>query len=128
MEQQEKQTVNEEHTEEQSSTYTAPVEEKSTGAIIGAVIIVVLLIVGGLYYFESRSNREPVPVSDKTAPSAKEISNETSTIVKSIETQGTSDKIDAIQKDIDKTNLKNIDVDLGNINAELGLPNATTTK
>lgn len=119
----EKQKNNEEEViEEQTSTYTEPVEEKSTGAIVGVIIIVTLLVIGGLYYLESRnSNKTTTPISDATAPSAKEILTGTTTMVNSIEKQGTSDKIDAIQKDVDSTDLNNIDVGLGKINAELGI-------
>ncbi len=119
MDDQEKQINNEGVTEEQTSTYTEPVEEKSTGAIIGVIIIVVLLVIGGLYYLGSRSGNEQI--SDETAPAAEEILSETDSITAAIEAQDTSDEIDAIQKDIDDTDLGNIDIDLGNIEAELGL-------
>ncbi len=115
----EKETNNtENHTAEQSPTQTEGVEEKSTGAIIGIIIIVVLLVIGGIYYIETRSSHEPAPTEQVQTP--KEIQSSTNNIVKSIEKQGTSDKINDIQKDLNNTNFKNIDVDLGKINSELG--------
>ena len=123
MEDQEKQTnemneAAENQTSAQEELSEQAQEEKSTGAIIGAIIIVVLLVIGGLLYLGSKTGGDD---SQAVEPTPEEIVNEADTVTQSIEAQGTSDEIDAIEKDIQNTNLDNLDVDLGNIEAEIGL-------
>jgi len=106
----EEKQVEQEETQNIEQSAATVSEEKSTGAIIGAIIIVVLLIIGGLYFFGQRSNEELAPAEILSQPDA---------AVEVLETQGTSDEITAIEEDINVTNLDGLDVELGNIDAEL---------
>ncbi len=89
----------------------AKVEEKSTGAIIGAIIIVVLLVIGGLYFLGQRATKEATPA---------EILSQPDVVVETLQKQGDSDAIADITTDLGtEADFKNLDVELGNIDAEL---------
>jgi uncharacterized protein HemX len=108
----EEQTTKETTQQEEAQTLSSPEpEEKSTGAIIGTIIIVVLLVIGGLYFFGQRVTKEPTP---------EEIISQPDVVTETLDKQGTSDKIVDITADLGTENdLKNLDVELGNIDAEL---------
>jgi len=97
----------------QESTTEMPKEEKSTGAIIGIIIIVVLLVIGGLYLLGQRSDKEV------TTPEA--ILSEPDTTTEVLEAQGTSDEIADIETDTESTDFGDLDMELGDIQAELSL-------
>jgi uncharacterized protein HemX len=118
MEEQEKQ-INNEMSEDQLVS-NEKVEEKTVGAIIGVIIIVVIIIIGGLYFFfKQNKTQEEIPV--ETTPTAEEIAAEPDNAIQALETQGTSDKITDIEADLGNTDLKNLDIEMGNIEAELNL-------
>lgn len=89
-------------------------EEKSVGGMIGAVIVVVLIVIGGLYLLEQKS------VEQNAALSAEQILAEPDIVTETLEAQGTSDEIDAIEADVTATDLEGLDLELGDIEAEFG--------
>jgi len=97
--------------EEVQTPSESETEEKSTGAIIGAIIIVVLLVIGGLYFLGQRVSEGPAP---------EEILSQPDVVTETLETQGTSDEIVDITADLGtEEDFGNLDVELGNIDAEL---------
>ncbi len=109
----EKQTTEETNQQETPANYTET-EEKSTGAIIGAIIIVVLLVLGGLYFLGQRVNKN---TENTLAP--EEILSQPDTVTQTLEVQGTSDEVSDIEADLGTTtDFGNLDVELGNIDAE----------
>lgn len=112
MDEQEKQMG--EGMEETQTPEEMPTEEKSTGAIIGAIIVVVLLVIGGLYFLGQKM------AGEKVLPTPEEIAAEPDTTTEALQTQGTSDEIDAIEADLG-ADLGDLDAEMANIEAELGL-------
>jgi len=86
-------------------------KEGGKGAMIGTIIIIVLLVVAGAYVYMTRSAVTTGP--DET------ILNLPDTSTDALNQQGTSDEIDAIQQDVNATNLNGLDSDVGNIQNEL---------
>ena len=78
--------------------------ENSKGPAIGIVIIILILIIGGIYIFTTRQGNEVIP-GDRQS---EELLN-----------QGTSTRLDAIEKDAAATNLDSLDRELGDIEQEL---------
>lgn len=108
---QETQTEKATQQEEVQTSSESGAEEKSTGAIIGAIIIVVLLVIGGLYFLGQRVSEGPAP---------EEILSQPDVVIETLETQGTSDEIIDITADLGtEEDFGNLDVELGNIDAEL---------
>ena len=100
--------------EPMGKTPQAP-QEKAVGPIVGAVIIVVVLVLGGLYFWGQKIAQEGAP---QTADEILEAPDET---LESLEQQGTSDEIPDIEADLNATNLEELDVELRDIEGELGL-------
>lgn len=81
------------------------VEKSGIGPIIGAIIVVILLAVGGLYYWgaylEERSGGPAEGAPD--------------TVLETLRSQSASDEADAIQTDLDATDLDAITSDIDKI-------------
>lgn len=84
-----------------------PEEKKPAGAII-SIIVIVLVIALGAYYFLKQ-----VPLSEEGALTPSETQSDAS--ISNLSTQGTSSDIVDIQKDLDATNLNNLDSGLSNV-------------
>jgi len=86
------------NTEENAPMNDSP---KSLGSIIGAIIIVIIIILGGFYFWGNKLNEENPENTSEVAT--------------------TSDEVIDIEADLDTINTDELDVELDNIDAELGL-------
>lgn len=84
---------------------------KSSGPLVGVAIIVIVLIVGGFYFWKTKIN---VPAPTDQLPTIQS-GGEADAVVNQLQTQGTSDEINAIEKDLNATDLNTIDSDLGSV-------------
>ena len=104
------------------NTYTFNDEKDSSnkngsiGPIIGVVVIVIVLILGSLYFIGKKVND-----LEQNAQTPAEITASEDTARQSLETQGTSDEVSAIETDLNATSLDNLDAELGTVETELGL-------
>ncbi len=85
------------------------VEKKSVGPLIAVIIILALIIIGGLYFLRARSSQKSY-----VAPT-----EQTDTVTKSLNQQSSSDNLNSIEKDLNATNLDNLDQGAAAIKAEL---------
>lgn len=83
-----------------------------------ALAIVALLIVGGLWFTNQGLLTKPTP-SPTPIPSPSSSVDETTS---NLEKQGTSDELAEIEKDLEATDLSNLDKGLTDIENELSLP------
>ncbi len=100
-------------------------EQATLPIILGVIIVMLVLILGGLYLWGSTLGPAPMNTDDgSTRPTAEENnepeSNTADAQVQALETVSTSNEIDAIEADLEATNLDAIDMELGTIDAELG--------
>lgn len=88
------------------------------GPILGIIIVLIVLVSGALYFFFQKIEkiRENGP-----AESAREILEEKDSITENLKSQSKSDSISAIKKDIEETNLNNIEEGIEHIEKELGI-------
>jgi hypothetical protein len=82
--------------------------KKPMGPLIAVVIILALLIVGGLYFLKERSV-QPVYVPTATSDS----------ITDSLNKQSGSDDLNSIEKDLNATNIDNLDQGAAAIETQL---------
>ncbi|MFA6397450.1 MAG: hypothetical protein WDK96_01200 [Candidatus Paceibacterota bacterium] len=75
-------------------------ESKSHGALIGSIIVVVILIIGGIYFWNT---------DVKQALQEKQLNQQDEQLVQQLNTQGTSDELADIEKDLNDTQLDNLD-------------------
>jgi hypothetical protein len=94
-------------------------ERKSMGALIGSIIIILILVLGGLYLYSVRiaprieqgqTNQEMIIETDQTA--AETIINAPDETLSQLSAQDTSDEPEAIEKDLNATDLSDLDKDL----------------
>ncbi len=111
--------TNEENQSESPSNIPTIPEEKVAeengpiGPVVGIIIVVALLIVGGLYFW----GNQIFVRTDKTS-SVEDIKG-ADPVAENLKTQSTSDEVGSIEKDLQTTDLNNIDSDLKNIDSEL---------
>ena len=86
--------------------------KSSIGSIIGTIIIIALIILGGLYFWgkqvEERKLNQSAMREEEPSTTTLPEQNEAA-IIKSM---GTSDDLDSIDSDLQKTNLNNLDAEL----------------
>ncbi len=102
-----------EETAEGASIEPEP-EKHTIGQVAGIIIIISVLALGGIYlwgnqYYSKKATNVDTPQINSTT--------ETDPVVKNLETQGTSDEVSSIEKDLGTTDLGNIDEDLSNIDS-----------
>ena len=128
--------MNEEQNENSQNSYDKPIEprtppketeiqtppptnnggNKPVGAVIGIVIIIVVLAIGGLYFWGSRLNKL-TPTQYLPDYSASEQMTSTDAQTESLEQIG-SDDIDSIYRDLEETDLSDLDRELRDIEME----------
>lgn len=90
-------------------------EENSIGPVIGSIIVIVIIIVGGLYFWgktiDEKNNSMP----------AEEIMSAEDQKTLDLQKQSSSDDITAIEKDLNESNLNDLDKEIEDIEKELGL-------
>lgn len=85
--------------------------KKSYGPLIAVVVILLVIIVGGLYFLGQRMSQEPyTPATDTT---------ETDSVTASLKSQSSSDDLDSIERDLDATDLDNLDQGAAALQAEI---------
>lgn len=94
-------------------------EKKSMGALIGSIIIILILVLGGLYLYSIRiaprieqgqTNQQVIVETDQTAAEA--IINAPDETLTQLAAQNTSDEPEAIDADLNATDLSDLDKDL----------------
>ncbi len=107
--------------------YSDPSDAEHTGhlgVILGVLIVILVLILGGLYLWGTTlTTTSAIDTVEVERPTAEENDEPESTNAEAqVETFGavsTSDEIDAIEADIESTNLDELDAELEAIDAEL---------
>ncbi len=103
------------------SSTAAPKKEREMGAIVGIIIIVIVLVLGGFYVWGARldkmSNTDAQVGPGGETP--EEISRKGDPATDNLNTQGTSDELNAIEDDLDTTSLNGLDAEVKNISVEL---------
>lgn len=103
-------------------------DEKSMGPVIGAIIIIVVLVIGGIYFLGNRSVDNGMEGTDHSnvemdngMPDGTMMEGDMKdTATEALETQSSSDELEAIEADLEATDLGDLDAELKNIDAELG--------
>jgi len=89
------------------------------------VIVVILLAAAGIFLVTQQKIGKPKTtpmVTPSPTPTATAELSETDTSTTALETQGVSDEITEIEKDLKATSLADIDKELADIETELSLP------
>lgn len=100
-------------------------EPSSMPIVLGVIIVLLVLILAGLYLWGTTMMPSAPDMNDTgaTRPTAAENNEPESDTadaqVEMLETVSTSNSLDAIEADIESTNLDSIDTELGTIDAEL---------
>ena len=105
----------------------SPVGEKKHsifGPIIAVLIVLLILVLGGLYMMSeslfTTPTVAPTPIERPTAEENNEPeSNNAEADVQALQTVSTSDTLDAIEADVESTDLEELDAELNAIDAEL---------
>jgi hypothetical protein len=104
----------------QNNTPSMPVRETSWGTIVGIIIVVVVFAIGSLYFWgkevANRQNALPPVDENKTG---QDILGQTDATTEALKQQDTSDTLSSIEKDVNATNLTNVDTETNNIDAEI---------
>jgi hypothetical protein len=88
-----------------------PEKKSSIGPLFAVIVILALIIIGGLYFFQMRSSQKVfVPEIPVEQPDA---------ITESLNQQSGSDELDAIEADLNATDLDSLDQGTAAIEAEL---------
>ncbi len=90
--------------------------KEGVGPITGIIIVLMVLVSGALYFFfqEVEKTKKNTPSS-----SAQEILKEKDQITETLKEQSTTDEINSIKKDLDKTSIENLDKGIENIKEKL---------
>jgi hypothetical protein len=86
--------------------------KKSYGPLIAVVVILLVIVIGGLYFLGERMSRAPytpVPQPESTEDN----------VTASLKSQGSSDDLDSIEKDLNSTDLDNLDQGAAALQAEI---------
>jgi flagellar basal body-associated protein FliL len=92
-----------------------PQEEKSIGALIGSIIVIAVIVIGGIYFWMTQSTQSPTPTETPSLGQTVTPDQETAALL----SQGTSTEIPDIEKDLNATNLDNLDAGMKDIDAQL---------
>jgi CHASE3 domain sensor protein len=82
-------------------------EKKSVGPAIGLVIIVVLIVLGSVYFWNDRKSNDAANSLNNSTDSLEQSSD--TRIMGEIESQSSSDELDAIDADLQSFGEANID-------------------
>jgi hypothetical protein len=82
--------------------------KKSVGPLVAVIIILALIIIGGLYFLKERSSQPvytPAPVGDS--------------VTESLNQQSNSDDLNSIEKDLNNTDVNNLDQGAAAIDSQI---------
>jgi hypothetical protein len=82
--------------------------KSSRGPTVGLVIILILIIAGSFYFFK---DEQPASKVTEPEPSVRDIEDD---LIK-LEEQSESDELEAVEKDLEGTDLSNLDQEMGQI-------------
>ena len=91
----------------------------SIGPLIGIIIVILVIVLGGLYFWGQRVEKNADESMATKEGAMSEGSDTADTSIELLETQGSSDEITDIEKDLDSTDLENLDQELELIESEL---------
>ncbi|MDO8572843.1 MAG: hypothetical protein Q7S11_03715 [bacterium] len=94
-----------------------PQEEKSIGALIGSIIVIAVIVIGGIYFWIIQSSEFTAPTTTEAPSLGQTVAPDQETAA--LLTQGTSNEVSDIEKDLDATNFDNLDAGMNNIDAQL---------
>ncbi|MBI4121066.1 MAG: hypothetical protein HY457_02335 [Parcubacteria group bacterium] len=89
----------------------------SVGPTIGIVVVVLVLVLGALYFWGKKLVEEE---SLTPPPTEEAILGATDPALESLQSQGASDEVTAIEEDLGKTDLGTLDTELQQIESEVG--------
>jgi len=89
------------------------------GPILGALVVLLALVLGGLYLWGGMLSEEATPVANEMPVNNEPETPRADADTKNLETTSPSDELDAIEADIDATNLDSLDADLITADSEL---------
>jgi flagellar basal body-associated protein FliL len=96
----------------EQQTNGKPSGKGGVGPILGIIIIIILLALGGLYYFTKGASQVQ---NQNAAATTQTPADEAATIA----TQGTSANLNAVQADVNATDLSGLDSATANVSASL---------
>jgi|SRR3989344_5601117 len=98
-----------------SSTPTEPSPKRAFGPTVGVGIIVLIIVLGGLYFWGAELNKR----QEGTMMTPEQILSENDPTLNNLKVQSSADTVDAIEADLQATDLSAIDADLDQVDAEL---------
>lgn len=108
-----------------SQSHPDAAHHNRVGVLLALLIVLLVVILGGLYVWFTVAYNTPSPVAEPVGeryvpemPNEPEMEN-ADAAVQQLETVSTSNEIDAIEADIESTNLDELDAELNAIEAEL---------
>lgn len=87
--------------------------------ILGVLLIVLVLILGGLYLWGAALTEEQYREEERMIPNNEPETTRANADAEILETVSSSDSLDAIETDIESTNLDSLDAELTTMEAEL---------
>lgn len=95
----------------------------ANGPILVLLIVLLLLILGGMYFWYVKLNNQPFIPQSFTRPTAEQNNEPESTTaeaqVETMQAVSTSDEVNAIEADLESTNLDSLDTEIQTIENEL---------
>lgn len=113
----EEQNQNQEYKSEetpQETEVTPTPEKKQTGSIIGSIIVIIVIIIGGLYFWGTRSTTPTDVLDTPSVDPADEIPLQ-DPIGDALKNTSNSDELNAIEADLNATDINSIDSDAPSI-------------
>ena len=96
----------------------AVANEKPVGPAIATIIIVLILIIGAFYFWGAKLEKVE-PVNENVT--AEEVLAQPDASLNALQTQGPSNELNAIEQDVNATDLQNLNTETKNIDAELAI-------
>ncbi len=87
------------------------IQKNKGGAAVGVIIIIIILIIAGIYFWRTGSQQDGGATLD----------TEVDTVTDSLGTVSDSDELDAIEGDLNLTDLEDLDLGLEGIDEDLGI-------
>lgn len=94
--------------------------EGSSGPVVGIIIVIIIIILGGLYIWGGSSYRDEIPEINTDILNPEEIDSvmEAEKEISELRDQNNSDEINAIEEDLNNTDLENLDAELDDLENE----------
>ena len=86
--------------------------ESKLGPAIGIIIVIIVLVVGALYFWGQKISNESPPTTERSP--ATNTATSVDSAVQNLNTQSSSDELNAINNDLKSTTLNGLDTELKN--------------